>query len=145
MSDDSNVKAFVRERGAGESASGVELKVTGSETSNHYAIVEFPMQEGDPVTPLHVHRRDDEAVYVLSGALTVWVGEEKFVAEAGATVFLPKDIPHSYKVRRGTGEARVMLTLSPAGTERFFVPVASSEAPNPADFGIEILGPVPEE
>lgn len=145
MIGESIVKAFVRGHGAGESASGIELKVAGPETGNHYAIVEFPMKEGDPVTPIHIHRRDDEAVYVLSGELTVWVGEEKFEAEAGAYVFLPKDIPHGFRVRRGAGEARVMLIFSPAGTERFLVPAAGSEAPNPADFGLELLDPVPED
>ncbi len=145
MHIESNAKAIVRERGAGESASGMELKVAGAETDNHYAIVEFPMKEGDPVTPMHIHRREDEALYLLSGELTIWVGTERLEAGPGAYVFLPRNIPHGFKVRRGTGEARILLMLSPGGTERFLVPAAGSEASDPADFGLEILDPVPED
>lgn len=132
-----------RARGAGENANGVELKAAGSETEGRFGLVEFTMQEGQPVTPMHIHHKDDESVYVLGGALTFYVGDDSFDAEAGSFVFLPKGIAHGFRVKTGAGEAQIMLLFSQAGTERFLVPAADAGDQSPDDFGLELLGPVP--
>ena len=129
--------------GQGEMANGVELKVAGTETGNQYGLVEFTMIEGEPVTPMHIHHNEDEAVYVLDGALTFYVGDDKFDTEAGGYVFLPKGIAHGFRVRNGAGSAKVQLLFSPGGTERFLVPAAGAGDQAPGDFGLEILDPVP--
>lgn len=48
------------------------------------------------IAPLHVHRRDDEAWYVLEGVLRVQRGEEIVEAPAGSGVFVPHGLQHTY-------------------------------------------------
>jgi uncharacterized cupin superfamily protein len=48
------------------------------------------------IAPLHVHYSDDEAWYVLEGALRVRVGEEEVEAHAGSGVFVSRGTPHTY-------------------------------------------------
>ena len=45
---------------------------------------------------LHVHSREDEAVFVISGRMTFVVGENRFVAGAGQLVWLPREVPHTF-------------------------------------------------
>jgi len=47
---------------------------------------------GDPpryIAPLHVHRTDDEAWYVLEGALVVRAGDRDIEVPAGGAVIVP--------------------------------------------------------
>ena len=46
-------------------------KTDGEATGGAYSLVEEELW-GDP-TPLHLHTREEEAFYVLSGRLAVWV------------------------------------------------------------------------
>jgi mannose-6-phosphate isomerase-like protein (cupin superfamily) len=48
------------------------------------------------IAPLHMHRSDDEAWYVLQGKLCVKVGDDTVEAPAGAAVLVPKGTPHTY-------------------------------------------------
>jgi len=48
------------------------------------------------IAPLHVHHSDDEAWYVLEGALCVRVGDKDVEARAGSAVFVPRGTPHTY-------------------------------------------------
>ena len=53
-------------------------KTDGAATGGAYSLVEEELW-GDP-TPLHVHTREEEAFYVLSGRLAVWVDGTETVA-----------------------------------------------------------------
>ncbi len=48
------------------------------------------------IAPLHLHRNDDEAWYVLEGSLCVQVGDDIVEAHAGSAVFVPHGRPHTY-------------------------------------------------
>lgn len=48
------------------------------------------------IAPLHLHRRDDEAWYVLEGTLCVQRGDEIIEAKAGSGVFVPRGMKHTY-------------------------------------------------
>lgn len=48
------------------------------------------------IAPLHVHHADDEAWYVLEGALRFRVGDEEVEASAGGAVLAPRGAPHTY-------------------------------------------------
>ena len=92
------------------------IKVTGSETGDLYSIVEVLEPEGARA-PLHLHRKEDEAFYVLEGEMTFEIGEQKIKASPGSFLFGPKDVPHRYTVE--SGPARMLFLLSPAGFEEF--------------------------
>lgn len=49
-----------------------------------------------PISPLHLHRNDDEAWYVLQGVLQVQVGDDIVEARAGSAVLVPRGTPHTY-------------------------------------------------
>jgi len=48
------------------------------------------------IAPLHIHHEDDEAWYVLDGALTLRVGERDVEVAAGGAVLVPRGTPHTY-------------------------------------------------
>jgi mannose-6-phosphate isomerase-like protein (cupin superfamily) len=48
------------------------------------------------IAPLHLHRNDDEAWYVLEGRLCVKKGDETVEAGLGAAVLVPHGTPHTF-------------------------------------------------
>jgi len=75
-------------------------KVLGS-TTDAFVIAEWRDPGGPPgppryIAPPHLHRNDDEAWYVLEGTLRIRRGTEEIEAGAGAGIFVPKGIPHTY-------------------------------------------------
>ena len=63
------------------------------------------------IAPLHLHHRDDEAWYVLEGALRVQVGSDVVEAHAGAGVFVPRGARHTYW-NPGPGPVRYLLIMT---------------------------------
>jgi len=109
------------------------------------------------VAPWHVHHREDEMFYLLEGNVLFKCGDELFQAGSGSFIFLPRDIPHSYK-NIGETAARWLILTTPAGIERFFMEAGTPALedglrPQPLDpkklaaiaakYGQEILGPPP--
>jgi quercetin dioxygenase-like cupin family protein len=122
--------------GGGSSA---ELKLVGEQAGDDWAVVELRVRAGaEP--PIHTHTREDETLYLLDGSITAFVGDERIDVEAGSYAALPKDVPHGFKVRGD--EARLLVTVHPAGAEYFFVPRDDGDA-DAARFGIVLHGPVP--
>src|SRR6516165_628298 len=68
--------------------------------------------------PRHMHTREDEAYYVLSGELEVVVGDEVFILRAGDTLMAPRDIPHQLR-NSGDVENHYLIMFSPSGFEGF--------------------------
>ena len=114
--------------------SSAELKFAGEQSGGDWAVVEWRVRAGDE-PPMHTHTREDETVYVLDGTITAYVGGEKIEVEAGSYAALPKNVPHAVMVHGE--EARLLITLEPAGAEYFFVPRDDSDA-DPAKFGLII-------
>jgi mannose-6-phosphate isomerase-like protein (cupin superfamily) len=56
------------------------------------------VEDGPPrlIAPLHLHRNDDEAWYVLEGSLCVQRGDEVVALAAGSAVLVPRGTPHTY-------------------------------------------------
>ena len=113
-----------------------ELKLAGEESGGDWAVVEWRVRAGDD-PPIHTHTREDETIYVLDGAITAFVGDERIEVEAGSYAALPKDVPHGLTVR--SEEALLLVTLAPAGAEYFFVPRDEHDA-DPARFGLILQG-----
>jgi quercetin dioxygenase-like cupin family protein len=137
-------------------ATRMTLKATSESTRGALSLVEV-LEPPDHAPPWHVHRGDDEMFYVLDGSFLFKCGDELFEGGTGTFVFLPRDIPHSFKNIGGT-LARFLVLCTPAGIDQYFVDAgvpALSEGlrPQPIDFGqmaaiaakygVEILGPPP--
>ena len=95
------------------------VKATARSTNGGYGLLESLVPAGAS-PPLHVHHREDETFWVLEGALTVRCGTETYHATAGSYVFLPRGVPHTFRVE-GDAPARMLTLLTPGGGEAFFV------------------------
>ena len=95
------------------------VKATAEMTGGAYGLVESWIAAGAS-PPLHVHRREDEAFWVLEGRVRFRCGGEDIAAGPGSFVFLPRDVPHTFVVE-GDENAHVLTLLTPGGGERFFL------------------------
>ena len=125
---------------ATDHGSQTELKLAGEQSGGDWAVVEWRVRRGEE-PPMHIHTREDETLYVLEGAITAFVADQQIDVEAGSYAALPKDVPHGLRVRGE--EARLLVTLEPAGAEYFFVPRDQDDA-DPGRFGIVLNGAPPE-
>jgi uncharacterized cupin superfamily protein len=108
-----------------------------------------PAGEGPP---LHVHRDADEVIHVLEGEVEFWLDGVRSHAGPGAAVFLPRAVPHCFRVT-GSGPARLLAILTPGGFEAFFPEAAARNLKVPQDMpalaelagglGLDFLGPPP--
>ncbi len=104
----------------------------------------------------HVHHREDTALLVLDGTITVLVGDDRREVHAGGFVWLPRDVPHTFRVDSDS-VVRQLELIAPAGFEQFHVdasePAVRLEIPPPSEpdiarmldaigpYGAEIVGP----
>ena len=114
-------------------------------TGGDLGLVHTEMPAGD-MPPLHVHHNEDEGFYCLGGEITLYLPGESVTLRAGDFFLAPRGVPHAYEV--GAEGARVLVTSTPSGFERFVVAVSELEELSPealtrvaAEHDIEILGP----
>jgi mannose-6-phosphate isomerase-like protein (cupin superfamily) len=134
---------------------GSLMRIKGAEsTGGTLGLVDAIFYEGFG-PPLHLHHREDEGFYVLEGAIRFRRGDEDFVAGPGSLVWMPRGVPHAFRVE--PGGARALLLLVPGGFERMFaeggVPLTESSDPPTQEydpetvialadrFGLEVVGP----
>ena len=68
---------------------------------------------------LHLHTREDEAAFVVSGVMTFLVGDRRFEAGTGELVWLPREVPHTYS-NLGNEPVWALGVISPSGLEGMF-------------------------
>lgn len=94
------------------------LLVTGEETNNAFFQFEAIVpKDGGP--PPHVHSREDESFYVVSGSLEILLGDKTYQAKRGDFVFVPRGTVHRFR-NVGDDSAVQLVTFVPAGMEKFF-------------------------
>jgi quercetin dioxygenase-like cupin family protein len=91
--------------------------LSGVDTGGAYCLLDIGLAPGMAV-PRHIHTREDEAYYVLSGELEAVVGDEVFILRAGDTLIAPRDIPHQLR-NSGDVENHYLIMFSPSGFEGF--------------------------
>lgn len=98
---------------------------------------------------LHVHHREDEWYYVLSGEFLFKAGQEEHNFRYGDSIWLPRGIPHVWANTART-ESKLILVWQPGGFEKFFDEIGSvpmdKKSPERmgvvmAKYGMEMLGP----
>jgi mannose-6-phosphate isomerase-like protein (cupin superfamily) len=92
------------------------IKATGEDTGGAFTLLEQLAPAGFG-PPLHVHHQEDESFLLLEGRIRFRCGDHEFVVESGGNVFLPKGIPHAFRVE-GTTPARLVQMTLPSGFER---------------------------
>ncbi len=94
------------------------LLATGEETNNAFFQFEAIVPKGGGPPP-HVHSREDESFYVVSGSLEILLGDETYHAKRGDFVYIPRGTVHRFK-NVGGDTAVQLVTFVPAGMEKFF-------------------------
>lgn len=89
----------------------------GDDTAGRYALVEILVKAGNE-PPAHTHEREDEVYFILNGEMRFDVGGDVLHAKAGDHVYLPKDVPHAFKVI--SESAHVLMWVAPAGLDQWF-------------------------
>lgn len=126
--------------------------------------VSLVLQPPGTATPLHRHTAEAEAMFVLEGHVSYRAGEEVHELSDGCFVFLPRSLPHAFRVR-GDRPARMLALSVPGGLMSLYdeVGVPADGMRLPADdgpsfeeevrrwnvvgprYGLEVLGPpIPE-
>jgi quercetin dioxygenase-like cupin family protein len=134
----------------------MEIKARAEDTGSALGVVEGSFWQKGYGPPLHVHSREDEAMYVLEGEIRVRVGDDEVLAGAGAWVWQPRGVPHAFSVKSET--ARALCAWTPGGLERMFeeggVPAGDSGGPPQQEYdmeaaaalarkyGFEVVGPL---
>ena len=116
-------------------------------------------------TPLHRHHNESEAFYLLDGQMTYVAGDETYELAAGWFMYLPRGLPHAFRIR-GQKPARFVALTVPGGLLRLYdevgVPATAMRIPEDGEgrsmaeeigrwsevgprYGLEVLGPpIPE-
>ena len=93
------------------------VHVDAAATNGTSALIEMAGAPGfEP--PLHAHRNEDELFYLIEGSLKVFRGKEELTLKPGESGFLPRGVPHTFKILSPT--ARWLVYMTPGGFEEFF-------------------------
>jgi len=93
--------------------------------------------------PAHVHERQAEGFYVLSGELELTVGADDLVVRAGAgsAVWVPKSTRHAFRVTSDE-DARLLNFYAPGGFDDhlpYYGVEATAQTLPPVELGVSVL------
>lgn len=156
-------KVVVRRPGNGPATwamgSLFEHLVTAAETAGLLG-VSLVTQPPGIATPLHRHTLEDEALFVLEGQVSYRAGDETHELDAGCFIYLPRGVPHAFRIR-GDAPTRFVALTTPGGLMGLYDEVGTParerrlpgddgqppevEIPKWADvgprYGLEVVGP----
>ncbi|WP_394991947.1 cupin domain-containing protein [Emticicia sp.] len=124
-----------------------DVKISGKDTDGQLAVFEYiGTQKVGP--SLHLHFDQDEIFNVVEGEYLFQVGEKQETLRAGDTIFLPRQIPHTWIQLSDRG--KLTYFLQPAGKmEEFFLTMNNlKERPTMVEMnkihaahGMKVIGP----
>jgi quercetin dioxygenase-like cupin family protein len=88
----------------------MELKLHDEETAGALAVLEVTQPPGI-ATPLHVHHREAEVFYLIEGTMDYEAGGELHRLSAGSLIWLPRSVPHRFRV---TGQTPARFLCQPS-------------------------------
>jgi quercetin dioxygenase-like cupin family protein len=120
----------------------IAVRLSSLDTNGAYAIVESIAAPGC-ATPLHLHRSEEEHCVIITGTYRIAIGEKVFEASAGASITLPKGVPHSWR-NISSEPGRMVVILIPGGFEQCIKTIRNSPPEKleavAASFGCYIVG-----
>jgi len=111
---------FLVHAGDGQAAPGAggSVLATAAATDGAFSLLLSHAPVGDGA-PLHVHRDESESFFVLAGTYQVRCGDATFEAGVHDFVYLPRAVPHAWRVV-GDVAGRKLILAVPGGIENFF-------------------------
>ena len=97
----------------------VDIKAASEDTEDAFAVLEYRMAPQTPGPPPHLHRRTDEAFYVLEGELTFHLDDRSIEVGPGAFVLVPRGVVHTFENAAGS-EARFLELVAPGSFAGYF-------------------------
>jgi quercetin dioxygenase-like cupin family protein len=94
------------------------VKATAQSTGGTFGLIEVRLAAGFS-PPQHIHHHEDESFWILEGTLTVICDGQTYQAGPGSFIYLPRDLPHTFRVDEGP--ARLLELVQPGGHEHFYV------------------------
>ncbi|MDF2828488.1 MAG: Cupin 2, conserved barrel [Mycobacterium sp.] len=116
--------------------------MSADETRGEFTLLEQIVPAGAG-PPAHVHERQAEGFYVLSGELELVVGPGDDVVRIGpgSSVWVPKSTRHSFRVVSDE-DARLLNFYAPGGFDDhlpFYGVAATAQTLPPAELGVSVL------
>ena len=89
------------------------ILLDGKATNGQLMIGRFDVSEGE-APPYHQHTREDEVFMLIKGTALVWCDDEEMELAEGGIVYLPKGIPHAYRIT--SKRADLLMINTPAAS-----------------------------
>ena len=110
------------------------MLLDGKATNGQLMIGRFDVAEGE-APPYHTHTREDEVFLLIKGTALVWCDEQEYELDEGGIVYLPRNIPHCYRIT--SKKADLLMINTPAGIEGMFREAGRDKsAPRPPGFEV---------
>ncbi len=114
--------------------STVSVLLDSQATNGQLTVGRFAVSKGE-APPFHLHTREDEIFMLINGTALLWLGEEQMELSEGGIVYLPKNIPHGYRITSNTAD--LLMIATPAGIEEMFRHAGRDvTSPRPEGFAI---------
>ncbi len=95
----------------------------------------FDVRRGE-APPYHKHQHEDEIFMLIAGTALVWYDDQEYELAEGGVVFLPKNVPHAYRITSDTAD--LLMINTPAGIEGMFRATGRDmSTPRPAGFQVK--------
>ena len=125
------------------------VKARSADTGGAYALVEVTLNGQGP--PQHIHHAEEEAFYILAGAINVQVGDQAIHGTVGSFVLIPRGTVHTFW-NAGSTPAKMLAIVSPPGVVEGLAEVIGGEEIDAAAFAekmtalaqkyhVDIVGP----
>ena len=114
----------------GVTQNNLDIKISGSDTENSFAMFEQTGLTPNGGPPLHIHPFQDEWFYIIEGTYLFQVGDDKFKMNPGDTIFLPRNVQHAFI--QLTEKGKMIVSYSPAGKMESFFKVTDKWTSPPA-------------
>ena len=86
-------------------------------TDGQLTVGRFTVNKGE-APPYHMHTREDEVFLLLKGTALVWSDDQEMELAEGGIVYLPKNVPHGYRIT--SDKADLLMICTPGGIEGMF-------------------------
>jgi quercetin dioxygenase-like cupin family protein len=97
--------------------STLAILLDGAASDGQLMIGRFDVSEGE-APPYHMHTHEDEVFLLIKGTALVWADDQQSELTEGGIAFLPKNIPHAYRIT--SKKADLLVINTPAGIEGMF-------------------------
>ena len=94
------------------------LLLDAAATNGRLGVGRFRVKQGE-APPYHKHLREDEVFMLIKGTALLWCDDEEMELSEGGIVFLPRNIPHGYRIT--SPEADLLMVCTPGGFEGMFM------------------------